>query len=68
VIAKDIPPYSIAVGNPCQVVRKRFDDELIELLLEFRWWDKSIEEIESLMPILSYGDLEKVKMEIRARL
>ena len=61
-------PHSIAVGNPCQVVRKRFDDELIALLLEFRWWDKSIEEIESLMPILSCGDLEKVKMEIRARL
>ena len=68
VVAKDIPPYSIAVGNPCRVVRKRFDDELIELLLQFRWWDKSIEEIESLMPILSCGDLEKVKAELKARL
>ncbi len=68
VVAKDIPPYAIAVGNPCQVIRKRFDDELIELLLKLRWWDKSIEEIESLMPILSCGDLEKVKMEIKARL
>ena len=68
VVAKNIPPYAIAVGNPCQVVRKRFDDELIELLLKFRWWDKSIEEIERLMPILSFSDLEKVKMEIKARL
>ena len=68
VVAKDIPPYSVAVGNPCRVVRKRFDDEMIELLLEFKWWDKSIEEIESLMPILSCGDLEKVRNEIRARL
>ena len=68
VVAKDIPPYSIAVGNPCRVVRKRFDDELIELLLKLRWWDKSIEEIESLMPILSCGDLEKVKAELKARL
>ena len=65
VVAKDIPPYSIAVGNPCQVIRKRFDDELIELLLKLRWWDKSIEEIESLMPILSCGDLEKVKAAIK---
>ena len=63
-----IPPYSIAVGNPCRVVRKRFDDELIELLLKLRWWDKSIEEIESLMPILSCGDLEKVKAQLKARL
>ena len=68
VVAKDIPPYAIAVGNPCRVVRKRFDDELIELLLKLRWWDKSIEEIETLMPILSCGNLEKVKTELKARL
>ena len=68
VVAKDIPPYCIAVGNPCRVIKKRFDDELIEMLLQFKWWDKSIEEIESLMPILSCADLEKVKKEIRARL
>ena len=68
VVAKDIPPYCIAVGNPCRVIKKRFDDDLIELLLKFKWWDKSIEEIESLMPILSCDDLEKVKNEIKARL
>ena len=68
VVASDIPPYSIAVGNPCRVVKMRFDDELIELLLKFKWWDKSIEEVESLMPILSCADLEKVKKEIQARL
>ena len=68
VVAKDIPPYAIAVGNPCRVVRKRFDDELIEILLKLRWWDKSREEIETLMPILSCGNLEKVKTELKARL
>ena len=46
VVAKDIPPYAIAVGNPCRVVRKRFDDEMIGILLKLRWWDKSIEEID----------------------
>ena len=68
VVASDIPPYSIAVGNPCRVVKMRFNDELIELLLKFKWWDKSIEEVEELMPILSCADLEKVKKEIQARL
>ena len=58
----------VAIGNPCRVVRKRFDDELIEILLKLRWWDKSIEEIETLMPILSCGNLEKVKTELKARL
>ena len=68
VVASDIPPYAIAVGNPCRVVKMRFDDELISLLLQFKWWDKSIEEIETLMPLLSCKDLEKVKQEIKARL
>ena len=68
VVAKDIPPYAIAVGNPCRVVRKRFDEELIDILLKLRWWDKSIEEIENLMPILSCSNLEKVKEELKTRL
>ena len=68
VVTSDIPPYSVAVGNPCRVVRKRFDDELIDLLLQFKWWDKDIEEIESLMPLLSCSDLEKVKAELKAKL
>lgn len=65
VVGSDIPPYSIAVGNPAKVIRKRFDDELVGLMLEFRWWDKSIEEIKSLIPLLSCSDLEKVRTEIK---
>ena len=45
-----------------------FDDELIELLLKFKWWDKSVEEINSLIPILTCSELEKVRNEIEARL
>ena len=56
------------VGNPAKVLRKRFDDELIDLMLKFRWWDKSIEEIDSLIHILTCSDLEKVRMELKARL
>lgn len=28
VVAKDVPPYCIAGGNPCRVIRRRFDEEL----------------------------------------
>ena len=65
VVGCDVDPYSIVAGNPARLIRKRFDDELIELILKFRWWDKPIEEINSLIPILSCSDLEKVKTEIR---
>jgi len=64
-VASNIPPYCIAVGNPARVIKKRFDDELIALLEEFQWWNKSIEEIDELMPLLSNPHLEIVKSEIR---
>lgn len=68
VVGSDIPPYCVAVGNPASVVRKRFDDELTELLLSLRWWDKSAEEINRLIPLLTCSDLEKVKAEIKSML
>jgi virginiamycin A acetyltransferase len=55
------------VGNPASVLRKRFDEELIDLLLQFKWWDKSIDEINALIPILTCSDLERVKAELTAR-
>lgn len=67
-MGSDVEPYTIVVGNPAKVLRKRFDDNLIALLLRFKWWDKSIEEIDCLIPILTCSDLEKVREQIEARL
>ena len=39
VVTKDIPPYSIAVGVPARVIKKRFDEKTIVLLLKLKWWD-----------------------------
>ena len=68
VVGSNVAPYTIVAGNPAKLIRKRFDDELIGLMLRFKWWDKSVEEINSLIPILTCSDLEKVKEEIKARL
>ncbi|MCM1315057.1 MAG: CatB-related O-acetyltransferase [Prevotella sp.] len=68
VVGSDVPPYTIVAGNPARTIRKRFDNALINLMLEFRWWDKSIEEINNLIPLLSCSDLEKVKSEIKGYL
>lgn len=40
VITKDVGPYEIWAGNPAKMIRKRFDDETIEKLLEKQWWNK----------------------------
>ena len=55
-------------GNPAKLIRKRFDDELIDLMLRFKWWDKSIEDINGLIPILSCSDMETVRKELKAKL
>ena len=68
VVGGDVDPYTIVVGNPAKALRKRFDSELIDLLLRFRWWDRSVEEIDRLIPMLTCGDLEKVRKELKARL
>ncbi len=67
-VATDIPPYCIAAGNPARVVRRRFDDEAIELLLRLRWWEKPIEEVDALMQVLTTPDQEAMKSFIRTYL
>ena len=68
VVGSNVEPYTIVIGNPARTLHKRFDDELTEIMLQFKWWEKSIEEINELIPILTCSDLDKVKKEIKARL
>ena len=46
IIGSDVPPYTIAIGNPWKVLRKRFTDKQIKKLLEIKWWDFPKEIIE----------------------
>ena len=68
VVGSDVDPYTIVAGNPAQFIRNRFDDELTNLMLEWRWWDKPIEEINSLIPILTSSDLTEVKKNVKEML
>lgn len=61
VVASDIPPYHIAAGNPCRIIRKRFDDELIRYLLELKWWDRDPEWIFNNLDALCSGDLSLIR-------
>ena len=52
-----IPPYCIAVGNHCKVIRKRFSDEHIEKLLEMKWWDWPLDKIKEHLQVISSPDI-----------
>lgn len=66
VVGSNVDPYTIVAGNPAKFIRRRFDDDLISLLLKWKWWDKEIEEIDALIPILTSSDLDRVKAKIRS--
>ena len=53
VIAKNVPPYSIVVGNPARVIKYRFDSETIRKLQAIRWWDWDLEKIYENYPLLT---------------
>lgn len=39
VVSGEVEPYSIMVGNPARLAKKRFDDRKIDILLKSRWWE-----------------------------
>lgn len=56
-VTRDVEPYAIVGGNPATLIRKRFADDEIALLLEMRWWDWSDEQLKAAMPIMTSQDV-----------
>ena len=61
VVSRDIPPYVIAGGNPCRVIRPRFDPDLTAYLLDLKWWDWPPEKIFRNLEKLCSGDLTQIR-------
>jgi acetyltransferase-like isoleucine patch superfamily enzyme len=39
VVVKDVPPYAIVGGVPAKIIRYRFSEDIVERLLNVRWWE-----------------------------
>lgn len=61
VVTKDVPAYCVVGGNPSKIIRKRFDDTLIDYLLKIKWWDWDSDKIFRNMDALCSGDLQLIK-------
>lgn len=65
VVTKDIPPYAVAVGCPIKIIKYRFSKEIIDALLESRWWDQDdavLREVEK-----NFFEVEKFLAAIKER-
>lgn len=45
VVTKNIPAYSIVVGNPAKSIKKRFNDNQINKLCSIEWWNWPVKKI-----------------------
>jgi len=43
IVTKNVPPYAIIGGVPAKVLRYRFDQDEIDYLIKFKWWDRDFE-------------------------
>lgn len=39
IVTKNIPPYAIVGGVPAKIIGYRYDQNIVNKLLELRWWD-----------------------------
>lgn len=65
VVTKDVPPYTVAGGNPARFIKKRFGEQLIELLLKLRWWEFDPEKLLQVLPLLCDPDLERAEQQLK---
>jgi chloramphenicol O-acetyltransferase type B len=61
VVTKNVGPYEVCAGNPAKLIRKRFSDDVIELLLKIQWWNWDVEKIRANIDVLVSKDEGKLK-------
>ena len=64
VVTKDVEPYTIIGGNPAKPIKQRFPQHIIQQLLEIRWWDRSDDDINKIVPLLQMPTTEEILGEI----
>lgn len=57
VVTHDVPPYAVVAGNPAKIIKYRFDTNIIDKLINSKWYLKSKNDVIS--KIDSYNDMIK---------
>ncbi len=52
VVRRDVPPYAMVMGNPGEVIKLRFAEDVVEALLRLRWWELPVTDIKAIQAVL----------------
>ncbi|TOJ89525.1 Vat family streptogramin A O-acetyltransferase [Vibrio parahaemolyticus] len=63
VVTQDIPAYSIVGGNPAKILKYRFEQNVIDKLLEVAWWNWSAEKITKNLKAITHNELDLLLVE-----
>jgi virginiamycin A acetyltransferase len=61
VVTRSVEPYTVVGGNPAQEIRKRFEESIIQELLEICWWDWEIDKITRNLKAICGSDLDALR-------
>ena len=45
VVTKDVPDFAVVAGVPARILRFRFPESIQQLILDSRWWEKSLDQL-----------------------
>lgn len=57
IVTKDVPPYAIVGGVPAKIIKYRFSQDIIDRVLEIKWWNFSDEKIKEILPLFHTENL-----------
>jgi acetyltransferase-like isoleucine patch superfamily enzyme len=59
VVSKDVAPYAVVSGNPARLVKMRFDEDTIKMLLKIQWWNWPVEKIKQHLHLICSQKLDE---------
>ena len=70
VVTKDVPDYAIVGGAPAKIIKYRFEKDIIDRLLELKWWDLPKEVLKNNINLfqkpITNGDIDKLCVLLKA--